>query len=164
MSDTNPSLNQKARYFEDFAVGQTLTTGGRTITEADITAFAAFSGDWTPIHTNAVYAAQTPYGQRIAHGLIGLAAATGQVMHSGILDSAILAWREILDWKFSLPIFIGDTLCTRITVTETRAVRRAGGGLVTLNVEILNQDQKIVQHGAWSVLLKGRQGGAAPEG
>lgn len=156
MSETNLTLNREGRYFEEFTVGQTLTTGGRTITEADISTFAAFSGDWTPIHTNAVYAAGTPYGQRIGHGLIGLAIATGQLMHSGILDGSILAWREILDWKFSLPILIGDTLTTRVTVTETRAVRRVGGGLVTLRVEILNQDQKIIQQGSWSVLLKSR--------
>ena len=157
MSETDMRLDRKGRSFEEFAVGQTLTTGGRTITETDITTFAAFSGDWTPIHTNAVYAATTPYGQRIAHGLIGLAIATGQVMHSGILDGSILAWREILDWKFSLPILIGDTLHTELTVVETRAVRRIGGGMVTLRVEILNQEQKIIQQGAWSVLLKGRQ-------
>lgn len=157
MSNTGMRLNREGLYFEDFKVGQSLSTGGRTITEADITAFAALSGDWTPIHTNAVYAAQTPYGQRIAHGLLGLSIATGQVMHSGILDSTILAWREIGDWKFSLPIFIGDTLTTQITVTETRPVRRIGGGMVTLRVEILNQEQKILQQGSWSVLVKGRE-------
>lgn len=162
MSEDITRIDREGRYFEDFFAGQTMTTGGRTITEADITTFAAFSGDWTPIHTNAVYAAQTPYGQRIAHGLIGLAAATGQVMHYGILDSAILAWREIIDWKFSLPIFIGDTLSTRLTVTETRPVRRIGGGMVTLHVEILNQEGKIVQQGSWSVLLKGRLAAANP--
>lgn len=159
MSDTNLQLNREGRYFEEFTVGQTLTTGGRTITEADITTFAAFSGDWTPIHTNAVYAATTPYGQRIGHGLIGLSIASGQLMHSGILDGSVLAWREIIDWKFSLPIFIGDTLTTQVTVTETRPVRRVGGGMVTLRVEILNQDRKIVQQGAWSVLIKGRGAG-----
>lgn len=157
MSDAEMRLERKGRSFEEFTVGQTLSTGGRTITEADITTFAAFSGDWTPIHTDAVYAAATPYGQRIGHGLIGLAIATGQVMHSGILDGSILAWREILDWKFSLPILIGDTLHTEVTVAETRPVRRIGGGLVTLRVEIRNQEQKIIQQGAWSVLVKGRE-------
>lgn len=156
MSEAEQQLNREGLPFEAFAVGQTLTTTGRTINEADITTFAGLSGDWTPIHTDAVFAATTPYGQRIAHGLIGLSIATGQVMHSGILDGTLLAWREITDWKFSLPIFIGDTLHTQVTVTETRPVRRIGGGMVTLRVELLNQDGKLVQQGSWSVLIQGK--------
>ena len=156
MSESEQQLNREGLPFEAFAAGQTLTTTARTITEADVITFAGLSGDWTPIHTDAVFAATTPYGQRIAHGLIGLSIATGQVMHSGILDGTLLAWREVMDWKFSLPIFIGDTLHTQVTVTETRPVRRIGGGMVTLRVELINQDGKLVQQGSWSVLIKGQ--------
>ena len=54
-------------YFEDFEVGQKSDTVGRTITEADIVAFAGLSGDYNQIHTDVQFAENTPYGQRIAH-------------------------------------------------------------------------------------------------
>ena len=146
---------RKGLYFEEFEVGQGCTSLGRTITEADIVAFAAFTGDWTSLHTDAVYAAQTLYGQRVAHGLLGLSIASGLVIRLGFLEETILAFREIRDWKFSLPIFIGDTLRVHAVISETRAVRRMGGGLVIFALEVLNQEDKIVQSGAWVALIKG---------
>jgi len=143
-------------YFEEFEVGQSVTSSGRTITEADVVGFAALSGDWNAIHTDAEYAADHPFGQRVAHGLLGLSIASGLAMRLGILEETALAFREIGSWKFSLPIFFGDTIRVRVTVTSTKAMRRIGGGLVTLKVEILNQDDKVVQRGSWGVLVIGR--------
>ncbi|MCJ7537760.1 MAG: hypothetical protein MUO57_19720, partial [Anaerolineales bacterium] len=70
MTDQNSLPIQTSLYFEEFEVGQSISTVGRTVTEADIVAFAALSNDWTRIHTDAVYAAQHPFGQRVAHGLL----------------------------------------------------------------------------------------------
>lgn len=156
MKETEMHLGRKGLFFEEFIVGQSLTTAGRTITETDVVGFAGLSGDWTPIHTDAVYAAQQPFGQRIAHGLIGLSVATGLAMRTGILNDTVLAFREISDWKFSRPIFLGDTIRAQMTVTETHPVRRLNGGLVTLKVELINQEEQIVQQGNWSVLVKNR--------
>ncbi len=142
-------------YFEEYEVGQQITSMGRTVTEADFVAFAAFTGDWTSLHTDAVYAAQTIYGQRVAHGLLGLAVASGLAVRLGFMEGTLLAFREIRDWKFSLPVRIGDTLRVRATVSETRPVRRMGGGLVTFAVEVLNQEDQAVQSGSWTVLVKG---------
>ena len=64
-------------YFEDFAPGYTITTSGRTITEADIVAFAGLSGDFHPIHTDEIYARQTPFGKRVAHGALILSISLG---------------------------------------------------------------------------------------
>jgi acyl dehydratase len=143
-------------YFDEFEIGQSITSVGRTITEADVVNFAGVSGDWTQIHTNAEYAARHPFGQRVAHGLLGLSIASALAVRLGFVEDTVLAFREIGEWKFSLPIFIGDTIHMRATVADTKPMRRLGGGLVTFKVEILNQDDQVVQRGKWGLLVKSR--------
>ena len=75
----------KGLYFEDFTIDVRLRTAGRTITEADIVAFAGLSGDYNQIHTNAVYAANDTFGQRVAHGLLVQSIATGLAVQSGVI-------------------------------------------------------------------------------
>lgn len=144
-------------YFEEFEVGQTITSAGRTVTEADVVAFAALSGDWNQMHTDAHFAAGHPFGQRVAHGLLLMSIASGLVMRLGFLEGTALAFREIGEWKFSRPVFLGDTIRVRATVAETRPMPRLGGGLVNVKVEILNQDDEVVQRGTWGVLVKSRR-------
>jgi 3-hydroxybutyryl-CoA dehydratase len=145
---------RKGYFFEEFSNGQVVNTSARTVTEADVVAFAALTGDWNPIHSDAVYAAQQPFRQRLAHGMLGTSFATGLAMRTGILDGTILALREIRGWKYSLPIYLGDTIQVKITIGETRPVPRMGGGLVTMHAELLNQRGEIVQHGEWVILVK----------
>jgi acyl dehydratase len=154
MSESKELSARQGLYFEEFGVGQSITSVGRTVTEADVVAFAALSGDWNSIHTDAEFAAQHPFGQRVAHGLLCMSIAIGLAWRLGFLEETALAFREIGDWKFSLPVFMGDTIRVRATVTETKPMRRLGGGLVNLKVEILNQDDKVVQRGTWGVLVK----------
>ena len=149
---------QRGLYFEEFEVGQSITSAGRTVTEADVVGFAALTGDWTTIHTDAVYAAKQPFGQRVAHGLLGLSIASALAVRLGFVEETVLAFREIGQWKFSLPIYFGDTIHMQATVSETRPMRRLGGGLVMFKVELLNQEDKIVQRGTWSLLVKSRDG------
>jgi 3-hydroxybutyryl-CoA dehydratase len=149
---------RRGLYFEEFAVGQTLRTPGRTLTEADIVAFAGLSGDFNLIHTDAVYAATTPFGQRVAHGLLGLAIASGLAVRSGVLEGTVLAFREIQEWKFSQPVFIGDTLTVEMKVTEVKALPRLGGGSVVLEMSVMNQTGAVVMKGAWNVLVQSRPG------
>jgi acyl dehydratase len=144
-------------YFEEFKVGQSITSVGRTVTEADVVSFAALTGDWNTIHTNAEYAARHPFGQRVAHGLLGLSIATGLAVRLGFMEGTVLAFREMGKWKFSLPIFIGDTISVRTTVASTKPMPRLQGGLVTMKVEILNQEAEVVQRGTWVVLIKSRE-------
>jgi 3-hydroxybutyryl-CoA dehydratase len=141
-------------YFEEFAVGQTVISPARTITESDVIAFAALSGDWNAIHTDAVSAAQGPFGQRVAHGLLVMSIAVGLVARLGFIEATVLAFREIGQWKFSLPVFFDDTIHLQATITETRLVPRLNAGLITLRVEIYNQNEKPVQQGYWSMLVK----------
>jgi 3-hydroxybutyryl-CoA dehydratase len=147
----------KGLYFEEFEVGQAVTTGGRTVTEADIVSFSYLSGDWNAIHTDAEYAARHPFGQRVAHGLLVLSIATGLANQLGFMEDTVLAFREVGSWKFSLPTYIGDTIHVRATVSDRKPMHRLGGGLVTFKVEIINQKDKVVQRGSWTVLAKSQE-------
>jgi acyl dehydratase len=142
----------RGRFFEEFQQGDVVVSVGRTITEADIVAFAGLSGDFTQIHTDAEFASQGMFGQRVAHGLLGLAVASGLTAQLGIIEGTALAFRE-LSWKFSLPVFIGDTIHVKATVTDTKPLRRLGGGAVTLDVQVINQEDKVVQRGSWVILV-----------
>lgn len=144
-------------YFEEYDAGQVLTTPARTITESDIVMFAAVSGDWNQLHCDAEFARQGPFGQRVAHGMMVMSVAVALVMRGGYLEGTALAFRDIADWKFSLPVFIGDTIRVRCTILETRPMRRLGGGLVTMKADVLNQRDEVVQRGSWGVLVKSRE-------
>jgi len=143
-------------HFEEFEVGQRISTGARTVTEADIVAFAALSGDYSAIHTDAEYSRATPFGRRVAHGLLGLSIASGLAVNTGLLEGTVLAFREISSWKFSLPVFIGDTIHVVMEMEETKPMPRLGGGSVVISLNVLNQDDKTVMRGRWSVLIKSR--------
>jgi acyl dehydratase len=148
-------MQMRHAYFEDFQVGQEVRTPGRTVTEADIVAFAGLSGDYSPLHTDAVYAASGPFGQRIAHGLLGLAATSGLITRLGLFEGTVLAFRG-LTCTFRQPLFVGDTVCACVKVVRTRAMGGAGGGLVELDVKLYNQDDKVVQSGTWKVVMRSR--------
>lgn len=149
----------QGRYFEGFAVGDTITTPGRTITEADVVSFAALSGDWNQLHTDAEYASETPFGARIAHGLLGLTVASGLGARLGFIEGTAEAFLK-LEWKFRKPIYLGDTIHMRGEVTRTRAVRSMGGGIVVFDMKLLNQDGETVQEGQWTVVVEGRPEGS----
>ena len=139
-------------FFEEFEVGLELETRGRTITEADIVNFAGLSGDYNPMHTNAAFAASTPFGQRVAHGLLGLSVASGLSYQMGFLEGTVLAFTG-LEWKFREPILIGDTIHVQVKITNLRAMKAAGGGFVSFEVQVLNQNDKVTQKGEWTVLV-----------
>ncbi len=149
---TQAPQTQKGLYYEEFNEGLTLETRGRTVTETDIVNFAGLSGDFNPMHTNAVFAAETPFGQRVAHGLLGLSVASGLAYQMGFLEGTVIAFTG-LEWKFREPIFVGDTVRVRVKVVKKRAMAAAGGGFVTFDVKVVNQDDKVTQKGQWTVLV-----------
>jgi len=139
-------------YFEDIEIDKTLVTRGRTVTEADIVQFAALTGDYNPMHTNAEYMKTHPMGQRVAHGMLTLSYAVGQLYQLGFMERTVLAFRG-LEMKFSLPVLIGDTIHVRLTVKEKKEMKRLGGGIISAEIKILNQDGKTVQSGIMELLL-----------
>jgi 3-hydroxybutyryl-CoA dehydratase len=149
---------QRGLYYEEFNVGDTVTSAARTITEADVVNFAALSGDWNAIHVDAEYAKGGMFGERIAHGLLGLSVASGLAVQLGFIENTVIAFRGI-NWTFSGPIKIGDTIRMRAQIAEKKPMPRLGGGLVTFNVEVLNQRGETTQKGTWSMLIKMRPAG-----
>jgi 3-hydroxybutyryl-CoA dehydratase len=146
---------QRGLYFEEFNIGDTVTSAARTVTEADIVGFAALSGDWNAIHVDAEVAKNGMFGERIAHGLLGLSIASGLAVRLGFIEDTVIAFMG-LDWKFRAPIKIGDTIHMQAQIAEKKPVPRLGGGLVTLNVEVLNQRNEVTQKGTWAMLMKMR--------
>jgi acyl dehydratase len=148
-------MKQRGLYWEEFKVGDVFESASRTITEADIVAFAALSGDWNPLHCDAEFAKTTPFGKRIAHGLLGLTVASGLGDREGILEGTLLAFLG-MEWSFKSPIFIGDTIRQRRTVTEMIESKQAERGIMKWKVEILNQKNEVCQEGVRTVLMRRR--------
>jgi 3-hydroxybutyryl-CoA dehydratase len=154
--------SQRGLYFEEFEEGMTIKTQGRTITETDIVNFAGLSGDFNPMHTNAVYGAQTQFGQRVAHGLLVLSIASGLSYQMGFLEGTVLAFTA-LELKFRAPTLIGDTIHVEAKVTRKREMKKAGGGFIFLEVQVINQDGKVAQKGEWTVLVASKPETTASE-
>ena len=140
-------------YFEEFSVGQSVNTASRTVSEDAIFNFAGLTGDYNQIHTDAEFAKTTPFGQRIAHGLLGMSIGVGLIMRTGLLEGTVLAFREIQEWKFVKPVFIGDTIHAVLTISETKALPRIGGGALIAAVEIRNQSDEVLQKGTLNLLM-----------
>ncbi len=143
----------RGMWFEEFEVGQQIISTGRTITENDIVSFAGLSGDYNQIHTDAEFARTTPFGQRVAHGLLVLSIASGQAMRTGVLEGTVIAFREINTWKFSSPVFIGDTIRAVLNVIEIKPIPRVGGGSVVIEIAVINQRDETTMKGTWTVLV-----------
>jgi acyl dehydratase len=152
---TEISYKPRGLYFEEFEIGQVLVTAGRTVTESDIVRFAGLSGDFNQIHTDADYAARDPFGQRVAHGLLVQSIASGLAVQSGVIEGTVLAFRE-LSCKFSLPVYIGDTIRVNLEIVEKKALPRLGGGQVVMKIRVFNQQGKAVQRGNWVMLVKSK--------
>jgi acyl dehydratase len=129
------------KYFEDCAIGEEVTSPGRTITETDIVQFAYMTGDWMPMHTDEVYAQESAFGERIAHGMLILVAGSALLLRGGsqgVLPEATLALYSVDKVRFIGPTRIGDTIHTRGEVTKMQELD-AERGLVTLLGSIENQ-------------------------
>jgi acyl dehydratase len=148
--------NPRGMYFEEFEPGQHVVTAGRTITEGDIVSFAGLSGDFNQIHTDAEYSKSALPGQRIAHGLLVLSIASGLVVQTGLMEGTIIVFREIIEWKFIKPVYIGDTIHVEVDIQETRPMSRLGGGLVAIELDVQNQHGDRVMKGTWSALFQSR--------
>jgi len=146
----------RSLYFEDFHVGQKFVSKSRTITETDIINFAGVSWDHNQLHTDAEYAAGTTYGKRIAHGLLGVVAHAG--LSYQLTEDSILALLE-LNWKFHLPICIGDTIHVEQNVGDLRESSTGNRGILTFEKEVINQKNEVVQTGKTTILLAKRTPG-----
>lgn len=143
-------------WFDDLAEGDVWTSPRRTITEADIVAFAGVSGDFNAIHVDEVHAASTAFGRRLAHGALVLSIATGLRQQLGIFNGSMKALLELRGWKFRRPVFAGDTVAAVTTVLEVKPTSKGDGGVVTQRVDVVNQDGEVVQTGELVSLMSRR--------
>lgn len=152
---TTTEYRVRGLYFEDMHVGDTMVTPGRTITETDLVNFCGLSGDFNELHSNEEYSRKDRFGHRIAHGLLGLAVASGLAARLGFMEGTAQAFMG-LEWKFKAPMFIGDTIYLWAKIAGRRELKRLGGGLVFIQAEVRNQREEVTQEGQWTLLMKSR--------
>ncbi|QEL18349.1 MaoC family dehydratase [Limnoglobus roseus] len=141
-------------FFDDLEVGMSWESGGRTVTESDITNFAGFSGDFNPMHVDHAYAANTAFRRPIAHGFGVFSMASGLGIQSPPVRT--IALLSVRTWSFVLPVFIGDTIRVRTRVVEKTLRGRGKRGEVVWNRAIVNQEGKTVQEGQVITLVECR--------
>jgi len=150
-------------YLEDLREGQAFRSAGRTVTEADILAFAGLSGDFNELHVNEPWVREhTPFEGRIAHGLLVTSIASG-LAAPGLDDLVVLAFLE-LQRRMTAPTYPGDTIWLHAVVESVRASRsRPGSGVAVLAVEVRNQRDEVVQEGRDVALVACRPAGESDE-
>src|SRR5438046_9873939 len=121
-------MQSRGRYFEDFKVGEMLVTGRRTVEGGDVSRFAGLTGDFNPLHTDEVFARETPFGARVAHGILTLAISNGQQNLSGWFEGTAFALLGLDRVKFTAPVKFGDTIHTEMTVPQARPSSKPARG------------------------------------
>jgi 3-hydroxybutyryl-CoA dehydratase len=138
------------KYFDQLAVGDVFAgTRGRTITDTDIALFSAVSGDWSPLHNDAAYAADGPFGTRIAHGLLLISMMTGMAPISGQAVVALYGFDRV---RFVNPVLLGDTITYTSKIAGLQP-KGDGRGLADLEFQICNQHQSVCVAGTIKILL-----------
>jgi acyl dehydratase len=148
-------------YFEDVPLHRPYLTSGRTVTEADVVAFAGLSGDYNALHVDAEFAARTPFGGRIAHGLLVLSIASGMTTRLPVLYALQPSLLGMTGLSCSWPAatHIGDTVRVELTFTDATLTRSGARGLVTERRRVLNQEDVVVLDSEWSLLVATRPAG-----
>ena len=141
--------------YDDLYVGMAFRSPGRTITDADLVAFAGLTGDYSELHTSDVYARNSQFGRRVAHGMLGLAYAHGLMWaRTGELRETAVAFLGISEWQFVAPLFVGDTMFVDYRLAELRDSKsRPTQAIATFDVEVVNQDGTLVQRGRKALLV-----------
>lgn len=136
--------------FEALEVGQEFTTRGRTVTEADVVGFASLTGDWHPQHADAQWAESSPFGERIAHGLLVVSLAAGLVPFD---PGRVMALRQVSQATFKRPVRFGDTVHVEGRIAEL-APASPDAGLVTFAWNVVNQQERLVCRARVDVLWR----------
>lgn len=144
------------RAFEDFELGETIETAGRTVEMSDILQFAGLTGDNYPLHVNEEFARATQFGGRIAHGPLTFSFAVGQVALTGWYGNAILALLECQSMRATAPVRPGDTIRVRATVSELAEAKNPKNGTLHVDYVVLNQRDETVMTFHWVMLARRR--------
>jgi len=150
-------------YLDDFKVGQTFESTGRTITETDLTMFSMLSGDWNPIHADAEFSRATRYAQRLVHGALGIAISTGMLHQIGIFERSVIAMLGFREWNFLKPLLIGDTVHLHLEILSVEPGRSGRSGKLGRRFRLVNQRGEIAQEGESDVLVLTHEGARLQE-
>ena len=142
-------------FFEEFEIDAAYTSQGRTITEADVAAFAGLSGDFNPLHTDAEFAATTPFGQRIAHGMLTVIISTGMSNWTGIFAGTTIALME-QNIRYTGAVMFGDTVHLEMKVTEKKETSKPDRGIVKFAAQMMNQRGEVVVDMIWTLMMMRR--------
>ena len=145
-------------YWEDLPVGTRYTTSSRTITEADVAAFAALTGDFNRLHVDAEYAKASVHGQRIAHGMLVasfMAGLTSRSIPNQLMENALFGVLENTV-KFPRATYIGDTIRVEIEVVEQKPTSKPERGLIKFVRKAVNQRGEVCCELGATCLLKRR--------
>ncbi len=143
-------------YFEDFQIGDVFESPSRSITEADIVNFAGLSGDYNLIHTDIEFAKNSIFGERIAHGILGLSIASGLFTRTDVnrrMSKTLIALMGIESWNFLAPIKIGDTLHLIIEILDKKETSKPNRGIVRFKRMVSNQHGETVQEGITPMMI-----------
>jgi acyl dehydratase len=132
---------EQTTYFEDYQIGFSRTTLGRTITETDFVVHAGHTGDFFPHHMDAEYMKTTPFGQRIAHGTMVFSIGIG--LTASVINPVAFSYGYDR-LRFIRPVFIGDTIKTRATITAKEDDPKRAAGRVIERCEVINQRGEVV--------------------
>lgn len=139
--------------FNEFNIGDCFESQARTITESDVVTFAGLSGDYNPLHTDEEFGKKTPFGERIAHGMLIQSIATGMANWTGIFKGTTIALLEQVI-RYKEPVKFGDTVHLELQVKEKKSSSKPDRGIVNFSARIKNQLGQIVQDGEWTLLMK----------
>lgn len=127
------------KYGDDFGVGEIYRTPSITVTETHVVNWAGLTGDFYPLHMDKVYAEKTQFGERIAHGPMVFALATGLVGLAGFGGDAPIAWLGVDNLRMRLPVRIGDTISVNVLIKDKKATSNPKKGVQTWEYTVLNQ-------------------------
>ena len=147
------------RYYEDMVVGEEYESPSRTVTETDLVNFSAFSGDWSPVHSDEEFCRKTPYKTRIVHGLLGLALTEGLKFRIPAFATARYMASLYWNYKFTAPILIGDTVRLTVKIQSKRETKKPDRGIVIEYVTMLNQRNEVVGEGEHGLMVYRRSTG-----
>lgn len=139
--------------FDEFEIGDRYQSQARTVTEADVVAFAGISGDFNPLHTDAEFGKSTPFGERIAHGMLLVAIATGMANWTGVFEGTTIALMEQLI-TYKGVVKFGDTIHLELEVMEKTPTSKPDRGVVKYAARVINQRGEVVIDGVWTLLMK----------
>ena len=142
--------------WEDLTEGDVAVSSGRTVTETDVVNFAGLSGDFNWFHIDAVAARESVFGQRVAHGALVLAIATGLQVGQMEPRVATAAFMGLKEWQFRGAVTFGDTIRVKRTIGAKSEHKNPAQGFCVYEIEVLNQDDKVVQKGQWNMLIRRR--------